>query len=1074
MSVFCFIQQSRKVALGVLFLSISGWSLFPAVAQNSARQDSTKTDTVYHPSEQPSFNPEFRFGDPFSSRTSKSPFILDDPSELQYELSYDSTFRYSIYEQLGGTYFRPATTMSFEEYDQLHSQQIIRDYWRDQSIGLEGESAVGGRRLIPKLYISPVLDRIFGGSYVDIQPTGFVNLDFGGLFQFLDNPSIPERQRRNGGFNFNMQISSNVTGKIGEKLAVTFNFDNNNTFDFQNDMKVDYTGFDEEIIKKIEIGNVSMPVSNSLISGAQSLFGVKTQLQFGRLYVTGIASRQRGRNEVLNIENGVDEQQFELRASDYDENRHFFIGHFFRDNYGILPGQWLSNLPQVTSGVNITRLEVYVVNRNNETSETRNFLALADLGESRRINNPLIASNPGIIPTSNDANNLYTRIRANEALREPDNVNQILESEFGMTESTDFVKVTTARKLDLTEYKFNRELGYISLMRRLQNDEVLAVSYEYTYNGRVYKVGELTEDYQGLADDKMIYLKMLRPNKIETRTPMWDLMMKNIYNLNAGQIQREGFTLRIHYRDDRTGQDNPSLHEGRLTKDRPLVELVGLDQLNPNNDRQRDGNFDFIEGVTVDTRTGSIIFPVTEPFGKTLQSRFESTETSLIEKYVYDTLYRTTQADAELVASKNKYFIVGKFSGGSSSEIVLPGINVAPNSVVVMAGNTPLTEGLQYTVDYNLGRVRIIDEGILSSGKNITISYEKEDLFNFQTRWLTGTQLDYIVNDNFSIGATLLHINERPGGITRYSIGDEPTRNTKYGFNVNYQSEAPFLTKAIDALPLVSTKAPSNITFSAEFAQLKPGTSNIVQGEGTSYIDDFENAITPINIGGWNAWKLSSVPTSLAENFDQSSTTGEALGLNYRRAKLAWYTVDNSVFYRSIGSNRPENITETDLENHYVKAVFPQDIYQQRDRNLVVVPETVFDIAYFPQERGPYNYNPNLRPDGLLSNPQDNWAGITRAITNEVDFDKTNVEYLEFWLMDPFIGYNDRNPNGQVLDGIFNDNNRTGGELIFNLGSVSEDVNNDGKHFFENGLPENGNLGEATESIPWGYVPSKD
>ncbi|MFT4737309.1 MAG: cell surface protein SprA, partial [Paraglaciecola sp.] len=928
-------------------------------------QDTVRTDSLpYQSSVRPTNVPSYRFGDPFSNPLSRSSMQLKDPSAVNYQLKYDSGFSYSVYETIGQMNFRPATNMTFDQYDRYNDQQIINQYWREQSIGLEGESAVGGRRLIPKLYISPVLDRIFGGSYVDIQPTGFVNLDFGGLYQFLDNPSIPERQRRNGGFNFNMQISSNVVGKIGEKLAVTFNFDNNNTFDFQNDMKVDYTGYEEEIIKKIEIGNVSMPVSNSLIAGAQSLFGVKTQLQFGRLYVTGIASRQRGRNEVLNIENGVDEQQFELRASDYDENRHFFLGHFFRENYGVEPGEWLSNLPQVTSNVNLTRVEVYVVNRNNETSETRNFLALMDLGEPNRIDNPNISASGGAFATDNNSNDLYGRLRSNASVREPDNANSILESEFGMTESRDFVKVTTARKLDISEYSFSRELGYISLMRRLQNDEALAVSYEYTYNGRVYKVGELTEDYQGLSDDKLIFLKMLRPNKIETRAPTWDLMMKNIYNLNAGQVQREGFTLRVHYRDDRTGQDNPSLHEGRFTKDRPILELVGLDQLNPNNDRQRDGNFDFIEGLTVDTRTGTIIFPVLEPFGETLESRFEPGEQSLVDKYVYDTLYRTTKADAELVASKNKFFILGKFSGGSSSDIVLPGINVAPNSVVVMAGNTPLTEGLQYTVDYNLGRVRILDQGILSSGKNISISYEKADLFNFQTRWLTGTQFDYIFSDNLSLGATLLHVNERPGGITRFSIGDEPTKNTKYGFNVNYQADSRFLTKVMDALPLVSTKETSNITFSAEVAQLRPGTSNIIQGEGTSYIDDFENAITPINIGGWAAWELAAAPKAPYLNFDQSSALGEALGLNYRRAKMAWYTVDPSVFYVTIGNARPDNIEEEDLENHYVKPVLPQDIYQQQDRQQIIQPEPVFDIAYFPQERGPYNYTPNLRPDG--------------------------------------------------------------------------------------------------------------
>ncbi len=1029
----------------------------------------TKQDSVYTPSKTPTYEPDYRFGDPFSSQSlqSSSSLLLKDPSELDVEVEFDSTVNYSIYEKIGSTNFRPATSMSFEEFDRFNDQQIVNDYWREQSAGLDGESAVSGRRLLPRLYVSPVFDRIFGGSYVDIQPTGFVNLDFGGLIQNIDNPQVPERQRRNGGFNFNMQISSNVVGKIGEKLAVTFNYDNNNTFDFQNDLKVEYTGFEEDIIKKIEIGNVSMPVSNSLMSGAQSLFGIKTQLQFGRLYVTGIASSQRGRNEVINIQNGVDERQFEIRASMYDENRHFFLGHFFRENYEA----WLSGLPQIISGVNITRVEVYSINRNNNTATTRNFLALMDLGEGQRISNDQISSQ-GIIPTSNNANNLFNSIQGDEAFRDPEGVNQLLEDRFGMVESRDYVKVTTARKLDLSEYRFDERLGYVTLLRRLQNDEVLAVSYEYTYNGQVYKVGELTEDYQGLPDNRMIYLKMLRPNQININEPTWDLMMKNIYNLSSGQINREGFTLRVHYRDDRTGIDNPSLHEGRLTKDIPLLQLLGLDQLNLNNDRQRDGNFDFIEGVTIDTRNGNIIFPVLEPFGKTLRESFDPGETALIDKYAYDTLYRTTRIDAEQVASKNKFFILGKVSGGSTSDIVLPGINIAPGSVVVLAGNTPLTEGIDYAVDYNLGRVRLLNQGVLNSGKNIQISYEKADLFNFQTRWLTGVQFDYVLNEKFNVGATLLTLNERPGGLTRFSIGDEPTKNTKYGVNVNYQEDLPFMTKFLDALPLINTKEMSSMTLTAEFAQMRPGTSNIVQGEGTSYIDDFENAITPIGLGGWANWRLASTPTTQAESFDQRSTSGP-LGVNDRRAKLAWYTIDNTVFYQAQGNRRPDNISEDDLLNHYIKPIYPQDIFQQQDRTLVQINEPTLDLAYFPRERGQYNYNTQLDGTGRLTNPRNNWAGITKAITNEVDFDKTNVEYLEFWLMDPFVGAFDGDPLGRVSFGSFyNENNSTGGQLIFNLGSVSEDFIPDGKHAFENGLPADGDLSKATLT-DFGYVTSE-
>ncbi len=1019
------------------------------------QQDTVKKDTLrpYQPSKKPTFQPVYRFGDPFSNRTSRSPLFLRDPSQLLMQVDYDSGISYTMYENLGYLDFRPVSTMTFEEFNNYNNSQLNKEYFRERSAGLDGESAVSGRSLIPRLYINPLFDRIFGGSYVDIQPNGFVNLDFGGRFQRVDNPSIPLRQQRNGGFQFDQQISMNVVGKVGEKLAVTANFNNNNSFDFQNNLKVEYTGYEEDIIKKIEIGNVSMPVANSLMSGAQALFGIKTELQFGKLWITAVASQQRGRSEVITLESGFQGREFELQASGYDENRHFFLGHFFRDNYE----RWMATLPQVTSGVNITRVEVYMLNRNNDTRTTRNFVSFMDLGEGSKVFSDGVGNRqPGA--TRNEANDLFSRLTEFNV----DAVDGFIASTFpNFQNSIDFLKITTARKLDDTEYTVNKELGYVTLLRRLQNDEVLAVSYEYTFNGQVFKVGELTEDYQGRSDNEVIFLKMLRPNQIDTEIPTWNLMMKNIYPLNASQISREGFQLRVHYRDDATGIDNPSLHEGRLLKDKQLVEVFGLDRLNQNNDRQPDGNFDFIEGLTIDTGNGTILFPVLEPFGSTLQSQFDATtESDLIQRFVYTDLYARTKAEAELDASKNKFVILGKFTAGSASEIALPGINIAEGSVIVTAGNTPLTEGLDYNVDYNFGVVRILNEGILNSGKTISISYEKADLFNFQTRWLTGARFDYRFNDNFNIGASILHLNEGPGGISRFVVGNEPTRNTKYGFDVSFQQESRLLTKMIDAIPLVNTKEPSQLTFNAEFAQILPGTSNIVNGQGTSYIDDFESAITPINIGGWQSWKLAATP----EPFDLSTPT-DLLGFNYRKAKIAWYTVDNSIFYQSTGNNRPDNISDTDLQNHYERPVLPQEIFRQRDQNQVNSNEPIFDIAYFPEERGQYNYNPNTTQVGLLPNPELNWGGIARAITNEVNFNKTNIEYLEFWLMNPFIS-GDR---GRVLDGRFDQNNTTGGELIFNLGSISEDLTPDAKHAFENGLPVDGNPADLTSNV-WGRI----
>lgn len=1044
------------------------------------QNDTTKSDTVdapYEPVTQPTYQPKDRFGDPFSNRLTRSPFYFSSPPGLNLGLEIDTGFNYTIYEKIGDMNYRPTSEMTFEEFKEYREREILKSYWKGRSAGLDGESAVSGRNIIPPIYISPVLDRIFGGSTVEIIPTGFVTLDFGGRWQRIDNPNIDIRQQRNGGFEFDQQISMNVVGKIGDKMAVTANFDNNNSFDFENNLKVEYTGYKEDILKKLEVGNVSLPLNNSLITGAQNLFGIKAQMQFGKVYVTALASQQRGKTEQIEIEGGSGQgRQFDIPGSDYDENRHFFLGHFFRNNYE----QWLSTLPQVTSGVNITRLEVYVVNRNNDTQSLRNVVGVMDMGEpyniyTPNINNPNVVPNPGNVPGSrtdpndNSANQVYSVLTSlTPGERDVDNINAVLEG-MGLENGTDFEKINSARKLSPEEYTINYELGYMNLYRRLQNDEALAVSYEYTYNGRRYKVGELSEDYSTRPEDEAIFLKLLRPRKINIRdaagneVPTWDLMMRNIYSLNATNVSRDGFQMRIIYRDDRTGIDNPQLQEGVVARTKQLLEIFGLDRLNPNNDPQRDGNFDFVEGVTIDTKNGYIMFPYTEPFNTALRQVFrdDPKEEFLIDKYVYDTLYNTTKAEAELDANKNKFFLVGSVQAGNSTEIDIPGINISENSVRVYAGGSPLREGVDYHVDYNFGRVNIINDGVLNSGKKLTITYEKADPFNLQTRTLLGTRFDYSPIKDINIGATVLHMNERPI-VTRIGIGNEPARNTKYGFDVNMRKESRFITKAIDLIPLIQTKESSIINLNTEFAQLLPGTSNIVDGEGTSYIDDFEFSATPINLGNPMSWSLSSVPQTEDNRFDISGGARNDITWGYRRAKLAWYGIDN-IFYRNTGRNRPENITADDLNNHYVRAIPPQEIFPQRDLNVINVNERVFDLAYYPNERGPYNYNPNLDPDGSLSNPKQAWGGITTAIRNEVDFDKSNIEYIEFWMMDPFID----SEYGVVDDGRENPQPlRNGGDMYFNLGSISEDIIRDGKHGFENGLPRDGSLDGVDTSSP--------
>jgi cell surface protein SprA len=1064
--------QFNLLSIGLL-LTLSFFSFLPdSISQEDVKSDSlnVKLDSLNKRRMLPSFllwqnintNPLFPQQNQFLPRY--SPFYQFNPTESNIQVEMDSIVRYRVREQLDSNDVNSGQLYDFDEFSKIQEYRVRQEYWRSRSKGLDGDSPVGGRNLIPPITTSPSFDRIFGGNEINIVPTGFVNLDLGAIFRRIDNPAIPIRQQQNGNFNFNQQIQMSVIGTLGQKMKIGANFDSNNSFDFQNQLKVEYTGFQEDIIKSIEIGNVSMPIQNSLIQGAQNLFGVKTQMQFGKLLVTGVASTQRGRRDELVIEGGGQGRQFEIQGSAYDENRHFFLGHFFRDNYE----RWLRGLPQILSGVNITRVEVYIMNRAQNTETLRNFVSFIDLGEGNRIykpNNPNVGTgNPGS-PASNDANLLFRNLNANPAFRPFDTGSGDIESQLGLIRGDDFEQVSGARKLAPTEYLFNRELGYVSLSRRLQNDEVLAVSYEYTINGQVYKVGELSEDYQNRPVNELIFLKMLRPARININIPTWDLMMKNIYNLNANQIQSDGFQLQVIYRDDRTGLDNPSLLEGQNVANNPLIRITGLDNLNPQNDPAPDGNFDFIPGITIIPERGLLVFPVLEPFGRTLRNLFLPNETNLANKYVFDTLYRTTQADAELVTRYDKFFIKGRLNAGSSNEIMLPGLNISPGSVIVMAGNIPLTEGVDYTVDYNFGRVNIINEGILQSGKRISINFEKADLVSFQTRSLLGTRFDYLFSDKFTLGGTFLYLNERPN-ITRIATGSETLRNSMWGLDANFNDESRFLTKLADALPFTNTKEKSIVQFSGEFAQLLPGTSNKVNGEQASYIDDFETAITPYYLGASAAqsWNLAATPKTDDNAFDLSPLTEDRLGNAYRRARIAWYNIDN-VFYREGGPGVPSNISREDRINHYVRRVLPQEIFQSRDRDVIVVPEPLFELAYFPHERGMYNYNTNLTPEGLLPNPRENYGGVTRAVTTEVDFDRTNIEFIEFWLLDPFI----EGPNGRVLDGIFNENNTTGGKLRFNLGEVSEDIIKDSRHGFENGLPADGNPASAN-TTEWGRI----
>ena len=1001
-------------------------------------------------------------------------FDFDLPSGIEPVFEYDpETGEYIYNEQVGGLDYRQPQYFSFEEYMEAEMNKSITDYWVERSTA---QSLLGGQGTNPSLYTgSELLDRLFGGSTVDIRPQGNIDLTFGGSFQNVGNPILTEDQRRQGGFDFNMDINANMLGQIGEKMKLTFNYNTSATFDFENQVKLEYTGYEDEIIQKIEAGNVSLPLTTSLIPGTQSLWGIKTQLQFGRLTMTNILSQQRSQSQSIQIEGGAQKRQFEVFANQYDENRHFFLTHYMRNNYE----NWLSTLPFVNSPVNITRMEVWVTNTTGATQNTRDVVAFTDLAETDSAYwVPANGGTTNVLSTDglpkNNANDLYGKLVNDPNARNLNTVVSALSDPAGqyrMQPVRDFEKVRM-RKLNPGDFTYNNQLGFISVNTSLQPDDVLAVAFEYTYLGQVYQVGEFTNNLPpGVDTSNVMFLKMLKSTSAQVQIPLWDLMMKNVYSLGAFQVSAEDFQLDILYQDPGGGFKRYIPTNNGEVNGVPIITLLNLDRLNNNNDPFPDGVFDFVNGITINTTNGRIYFPVLEPFGSYLRSENVFDGDPEAERFAYDELYNTTRVLAEQFPQYNRFVMTGSYKSSVSSEIYLGAFNLPKGSVNVTAGGQQLTENIDYTIDYSLGRLKIINESILNSGLPINVSFENNAFFGFQVKSLIGSRFDYWINDNFTLGATVLRLSERPF-TQKVNFGDDPISNTMLGFDFSYTEEAPWLTRALDKLPFYDTKETSTISVTGEVARFLPGHSKAIgkDDEGTIYIDDFEGSRSAYDLKfPFSAWVLASTPQNAigadGNVLFPEATLFDSLAYGKNRAKIAWYTID-PLFLRRDNPARPDHLTEDDVSNHYLVEIQQQEIFPQADIAVTGLNNlSTFDLAYYPTDRGPYNFDveptPNsagINSDGQLVNPESRWGGIMRSIETN-DFEAANIEIIEFWVMDPF---DNLGPFGsQVTDG---------GDLYINVGNVSEDILKDSRTFFENGLPKDGSLDEL-DATNWGLVP---
>ncbi|HZH67216.1 MAG TPA: cell surface protein SprA, partial [Flavisolibacter sp.] len=1034
-------KSTHKFYVAVAAILLSAL-LTKVYAQNPSPQN---TDTAKYPLTD-------RRGDPYSN-PSRNPFNLSDTSFIKRTVEYDpKTKQYYIVEKVGSQYYRTPATFSMQEFLALQGKKDEQEYFRQRANLL---TDLNRRSFKPKFGFSKDwVNRITGNGKVEIRPTGYVDIAAGYQGQHIKNPTLPERARRTGGFDFNQNAQLQVDAKIGDKINLPINYNTLANFDFENQLKFDYQGKEDEILKSFQAGTVSYSSKGTLIPGAQSLFGIKSQLQFGKLFVTGVLANQRSTRQSMGLQGGSSTQQFALRADEYEENRHFLLAQYFRGNFN----RAMQRLPVVQSNVQVLRMEVWVTNRTGATTDTRDVVGFADLGETAPFNPAWLR--PGSTLPSNGSNSLYETITRLPRARNSSDVQSELTA-LGLQPVQDFEK-TFARKLLPTDYYYNPQIGFLSLNQQLQPDEVLGVSFQYTFNGKVYQVGEFSQDIPPDSSGnttKVLFLKLLKATSQRPNLPIWDLMMKNVYSVGFGQLSRDGFDLQVTYEEPSRGDKRylPETDVRPAFKGVPIIQLVNLDRLNNQNDPQPDGRFDYLENFTVISSQSRVIFPVLEPFGEDL--RYVYPDPATAAKYLFTPLYDTIKAIASNFANLNRFKIVGRSKSSSSGDYQL-GFNIPRGSVTVTAGGQILRENIDYEINYDLGSLRIINQAIINAGLPVQVGYENNATFGLQQKNFLGLRLDYLYNKHLTLGASMVRLGERPF-FNKQAYGEDPIRNSMYGVDFDYRNDFPKMTKWLNKLPFYSTKAMSSITAYGEAAILDPGHAREVDfGEGgVAFVDDFEGTRSSIDLRfPLISWALASVPQKAMDRngveLFPEALLKDSLQSGYNRGKLAWYNIE-PVLQEKRNSNNPLAKDLDELSKPETRQVLAQEIFPQRTQDFGQALINTFDLAFYPKEKGPYNFQPNVNPaTGQLLQPKKAWGGLMRNI-DQTDFETSNIEFIEFWLQDPFI----RRPLS------------TGGELYFNIGNISEDILRDGKRQYENGLPTPTQPNIPIDDTRWAKVP---
>ncbi len=1019
----------------------------------------------------------------------RPPLSLALSRSWKHEVQLDSTARrYLIYERVAGQDVRYPVAVDLATYRRERLRYDLSRNWktlyteRARQRSQRRRGGLGISVVVPGGRES-AFTTIFGKNELDLRVNGQANIQAGFDYRKSDQQVAITGRASQLDPDFKQDLSLGITGTIGDKLRIDVNYDSNNQFDYQNQIKLEYTGYEDEIIQKIEAGNVFLQTPSSLIRGGQSLFGIKSEFQVGGLYLTTVMSQQEGQSNSLSIDGGSETTTFDLKPTDYEEDLHFFLAYYFRNRWE----DALSDPPniRVANGFErIAELEVWKLEPTTpEEENVRQAVAVVDLGEDPRLLSEADAYTETVLPSpaldqydDTPGGELDAQLRDGNATPA-----SYLQDVKGL--SGDDFQVGRFRRLERgRDYTVDEVLGYISLRQRLLDNEALAVSFRYLANGRTVQIGDFSTDTGGSGggqDEQKLVLKLLRPVQLRQPAPetgfnpaVWYLQLRNIYRFPGSGINPNEFELQVFYEPPgRTASKTLPGVGGQAT----LLQLLGLDRLNQDQAPRPDDRFDYLVNYTIDPGNGRLIFPYLEPFGRRLSRIIDEGGGTPEDKQaaknllVFESLYRQKKENARRDTQRDVYRVRGSYRGATQSFYDLQAYaGLVPGSVRVTSGGTPLSEGTDFIVDYQGGTVTIINPAYLTAGRKIDIQYEQNSLFNLQKKTLLGLRADYTLSENFGLGATLMRMSQK-SPIDKYRIGEEPIQNTIWGFDGSFKAEPRWLTRAVDLLPLVQTRAKSSIAVTGEFAQLRPGAGETIafdrtrrnlrnQGRdfhpdelnGISYIDDFEGFENTFSLKQPGSWQLASAPDSIGAVDRFGVVPGfraDSLRTNWR-GSFGWYTLNANMF-SELGSVPVYDADAVDILR--IRDVFPnRDTRAEIDQTLQTL-----DLYFNPSERGPYNYNTDLQH--FLDNPKDAWGGMAQRLPEGfTDFSLKNIDFVEF-IFKPFP----ENPEGDAGPAA---------RLYVDLGSISEDILPDEKLNNEDGLSLT-DFNPASVG-PWGRTPN--